>query len=108
MHISFFRFFCVLSMLVWGGGNNVSARIGRALIVAIGKYPVDSGWEKIHGDNDGVLMVELLRKQHYNQIILLKNEKATKENIIRPCCSCVMMRFQGIICFCIFLVMGSR
>lgn len=81
MHISFFRFFCVLSMLVWGGGNNVSARIGRALIVAIGKYPADSGWEKIHGDNDGGLMAELLRKQHYNQIILLKNEKATKENI---------------------------
>lgn len=68
-------------MFVWGWGSTISARTGRALIVAIGEYPADGGWEKIHGDNDGVLMAELLRKQHYSQIMLLKNEKATKETI---------------------------
>ncbi len=81
--MKFFRFFCVLLMFVWGWGNEVNARTGRALIVAIGEYPADSGWENIHGDNDGVLMTELLRRHHYSQIILLKNEKATKEAINR-------------------------
>lgn len=81
--MSFFRFFCVLSMFVWGWESFISARTGRALIVAVGEYPEDGGWENIHGDNDGVLMTELLRRHHYSQIILLKNEKATKEAINR-------------------------
>ena len=74
MHMSFFRFFCVLFMFVWGWESFISARTGRALIVAVGEYPEDVGWENIHGDNDGVLMTELLRRHHYSQIILLKNE----------------------------------
>lgn len=82
MRMSFFRFFCVLFMLVWEWGGIVNARTGRALIVAIGEYPIDGGWENIHGDNDGVLMAELLNRQYYTQIILLKNEKATKESIV--------------------------
>lgn len=57
--MSFFRFFCVLFMFVWGWESFISARTGRALIVAVGEYPEDGGWENIHGDNDGVLMTEL-------------------------------------------------
>lgn len=62
-------------------GSLASARTGRALIVAIGEYPADSGWERIHGDNDGTMMAELLERNHYGQIIRLRNEKATKQAV---------------------------
>lgn len=71
----------MLLIFVVMSGSHIDARTGRALIVAIGEYPMDSGWETIHGDNDGVLVSELLRRNHYRQVILLKNEKATKEAI---------------------------
>lgn len=62
-------------------GSLAGARTGRALIVAIGEYPADSGWERIHGDNDGTMMAELLERNHYGQIIRLRNEKATKQAV---------------------------
>lgn len=77
----FFRCFFMLFMWIVMSGSHADARTGRALVVAIGKYPMDSGWENIHGDNDGILIFDLLKRNHYQQIILLKNEKATKENI---------------------------
>lgn len=78
MGVSFFRIFCICWISVYGCCHYVNARTGRALVVAIGNYPVDSGWEIIHGDNDGVLMTELLSRNHYRQIIQLRNEEATK------------------------------
>lgn len=82
-YVSMFLFRCFCMLLIWVvmSGNYVDARTGKALVVAIGKYPIDSGWENIHGDNDGVLVFELLNRNHYQQIILLKNEQATKGNI---------------------------
>ena len=77
----FFRCFCVLFLFAVLSGSHADDRTGRALVVAIGKYPMDSGWENIHGDNDGILISDLLKRNYYQQIILLKNERATKKNI---------------------------
>lgn len=79
--MTFFRLFCICLMSVYGCCHVGYARTGRALIVAIGEYPAENGWERIHGENDGAMMVELLGRNHYQQIILLQNEKATKAAI---------------------------
>lgn len=43
----------MLFMWIVMSGSHANARTGRALVVAIGKYPMDSGWENIHGEQDG-------------------------------------------------------
>ena len=55
-----------------------------ALVVGIGSYPQESGWRAIHGDNDIELIYSFLSKIGTEQehIKILKNENATKHNII--------------------------
>lgn len=55
-----------------------------ALIVGIGTYPMESGWSSIHGDNDIELVNSFLTKIGVQPecIITLKNEHATKQNIV--------------------------
>lgn len=56
----------------------------RALIVGIGKYDrMKTGWHPIHGDNDVELLVPLLKKQGFDDIVSLVNEKATKSEIVK-------------------------
>lgn len=77
----FIRIFYIFLVFTSVFCHYAEARTGRALIVAIGEYPAESGWEIIHGDHDGILMAELLKDKHYQQIILLKNKEATKNAI---------------------------
>ena len=55
----------------------------RALIVAIGKYPIESGWKTINSENDVTLIKSSLKKQGFNDqnIDIIINEKATKTGI---------------------------
>lgn len=78
----FLRLFHILILAVFSWAC-YAGRTGRALIVGIGTYPVESGWETIHGDNDGRLMIDCLKKNHYDQIVLLENENATKNAIVQ-------------------------
>lgn len=57
----------------------------RALIVAIGSYPVNSGWNKINSENDVPIIKGALMNQGFNSINIdvLINEKATKEGIVK-------------------------
>ena len=57
----------------------------RALIVAIGDYPEESGWEKIHAVNDCSLIIPMLITNGYKEtdIVVLKDEKATKARIVK-------------------------
>lgn len=54
-----------------------------ALIVAIGKYPVQSGWGTISSDNDVPLIKSALLKQGFppQNIATITNEQATKAGI---------------------------
>ena len=56
----------------------------RALIVAIGKYPVQSGWPTISSDNDVPLIKSSLQNQGFNaqKIAVITNEQATKAGIV--------------------------
>lgn len=55
----------------------------HALLVGIGKYDrLKTGWNEIHGDNDVALLQPLLRKQGFNDIVVLTNNQATKAKIV--------------------------
>lgn len=60
------------------------AQTKRALIVGIGSYPAESGWSKIHGDNDVPLIKQVLQNKGFekDRIVCLKNEYATKKQIV--------------------------
>ena len=53
------KYFLVLLFLIIGL-HTIEAQTKRALIVGIGNYPVESGWCKIHGDNDVPLIANAL------------------------------------------------
>ncbi len=55
----------------------------RALLVGIGKYDrPKTGWSEIHGDNDVSLLLPLLKKRGFSDIVVLTNEQATKREIV--------------------------
>ena len=55
----------------------------RALVIGIGTYAPDSGWDAINGDNDIALVQEMLQANGFslNHIATLQNEQATYQNI---------------------------
>ena len=55
----------------------------RALLVGIGNYDrMKTGWNVIHGDNDVALLLPLLKKSGFGDIVALTNEQATKASIV--------------------------
>lgn len=61
----------------------MSAQTNRALIVAIANYPLNSGWESIHANNDKKYILEILSLKEFQpaHIAILSDEQATKANI---------------------------
>lgn len=57
----------------------------RALVVAVGAYPANSGWHNLNSENDARLMHTLLQNQGFEDrnITILADEKATKSAIIQ-------------------------
>lgn len=57
----------------------------RALFVGISDHPVKSKWTEIHGDNDALLIIPVLKDCGYKDenIIVLLNEQATKFSIAK-------------------------
>ena len=53
----------------------------RALLVGVANYPEQSGWRKIHADNDVSLLESVLSGSFSVKSIL--DEKATLENILK-------------------------
>lgn len=53
----------------------------HALVIGIGQYE-DAAWGRIHGDSDIYYAVKMLKVNHFNDIITLKNEEATKKSIL--------------------------
>ena len=77
--------YLVLLLLLLFGLHSAEAQTKRALLVGIGAYPPESGWCKIHGDNDVPLITTALTHKGFstNNILCLTNKKATKTNIIK-------------------------
>lgn len=57
----------------------------HALLIGIGNYPEDSGWNTIHGNNDITIIKAALVRQGFSQsnIIQLKDSSATKADILQ-------------------------
>lgn len=55
----------------------------HALVIGIGKYPVLSGWKRINGDRDADSVINMLNASGFRDVVCLKNEKATKANILK-------------------------
>ena len=45
-----------------------------ALVIGIGDYPEESGWCKIHGDNDISIVTEMLEENGFEQVQILSNK----------------------------------
>ena len=58
-----------------------SAQQRRALLVGVANYPEESGWRKIHADNDVSLLESVLSSSFSIKSILV--EKATLDNILK-------------------------
>jgi len=83
------RFPKALAILSIFAGNAVFSQTAPApkkiaLIIGIGKYPPEKGWNTIHGDNDVDLLTHALTNAGFAErdIHTLKNEQASKAGIV--------------------------
>ena len=60
----------------------INAQNKLALVIGIGDYPEESGWCKIHGDNDISIVTEMLEENGFEQVQILSNKAATKKGIM--------------------------
>lgn len=63
-------------------GGFINAQNKLALVIGIGDYPEESGWCKIHGDNDISIVTEMLEENGFEQVQILSNKAATKKGIM--------------------------
>ena len=75
------RIIFVLGLLIFSATPELCSA-GRALLIGIGDYDTDqTGWRKIHGDDDVTLLAPLLKENGYT-VSSLTNNYATKKNIV--------------------------
>lgn len=74
----------ILALLFTLGATIASGQSRHALLIGIGDYPSDSGWNRIHGNNDVEIIRSSLLRQGFpeNQISVLIDSSATKKNIL--------------------------
>jgi len=60
----------------------LQAQTKRALVIGIGQYPTETGWDVINGDKDVAYVKEYLEATNYSVTRTLVNKQATKNNII--------------------------
>ena len=53
----------------------------RALVIGIGTYE-EPAWDRINGDKDVALVVDVLRRNGYSEITTLVGSQATKQAIV--------------------------
>lgn len=81
-----FRSIFLLLVLVACFSAAALAQPGRkiGLLIGIGDYPAESGWQRINATNDLEIMQAALQKRGFraDSILLLKNEQATRQGIL--------------------------
>ena len=75
-------FTVLLSCLLLSTG---CAQTKHALLVGVGQYPSNSGWDQLHAENDVALLYTTLKQQNFSKshITRLLNEAANKKGIVR-------------------------
>lgn len=74
--IALLSLFCLLNAFGY------AVPVHRALVIGLGQYE-DTNWAKINGDNDIRYVVKMLEQFGYTDIRTLKNQEATKDEIIK-------------------------
>lgn len=71
----------LLIIIIYISYNSWAVGAKHALVFGLGKQQ-DESWSKIHGDNDVELVVSMLSAAGFDDIRTLKNEEATKANMV--------------------------
>lgn len=89
---------------------NVHAQDKKALLIGIGDYPSESGWNKIHGHNDVEIIRHTLIKQGFQNenIAILLDADATYDNIIAAFQSLLYLSNKNDIIYIQFSGHGQR
>lgn len=89
-------FFFVLLLLA--GHASLSAQPGRkfALLIGIGNYPQEGGWQHINSTNDLAVISDALRRRGVpnDNIFLMKDQQATRAGILNMWKSVFLPRLQ--------------
>lgn len=82
MRKSFLTIFFAINIILCGFTLQGQTKYG--VVIGIGDYPKESGWNNINGDKDVDIIVEILNKYNFHKknIRTLKNQQATKHAII--------------------------
>lgn len=75
----------ILALAMSAASTTISAQPQQyALLVAIGKYPPESGWQQINSPNDIAVMREVLLSRGFlpENIISIQDEQATRQGIL--------------------------
>lgn len=69
----------------------------RALIIGIGAYPNENGWNKINGDKDIPMVKQILRDNNFAEkdIVVLRNEQATYTTICKELNNLISLSQRG-------------
>lgn len=77
----------VLFFAVWACIPVAGAQSGRhfALLIGIGNYPAEGGWQTIHAQHDIQVMTEALQKRGFSSenILVLRDQQATRAGILK-------------------------
>ncbi len=82
----------------------------RALVIGVGSYPSQSGWDKIHGDKDISLVRDMLLQNGFRQqdVVELKNEAATAMAIRKALSTLTKVACPGDVIYIHFSGHGQR
>lgn len=75
------RFVLTVIMVLCSAATCCGA-VHRALVFGLGKQ-LDTRWAKINGDNDMHYVVNMLQDMGFTDIATLRNEQATKANMVK-------------------------
>ncbi len=80
------------------GISAASAQTGRkfALLIGIGDYPVEGGWQRINSSNDIFVISDALRQRGFpdENIFILKDQQATRAGILNIWNAVLLPRIQ--------------
>ncbi len=87
----------IMALPVLTGRVNAQADRKFALLIGIGNYPPEGGWQRINAPNDLFVMTDALQKRGFlpENIMILKDQYATREGILNVWRQSLLPRVQS-------------
>lgn len=80
----------------------------HALVIGIGNYPKETGWQTIHGDVDADSVTAMLQRAGFDDVKTMKNSAATKAAIVKAFESLARQSSEGDIVYIHFSGHGQQ